>query len=56
MDALEPLSKLSPFYYYIDGDPITNGLNFMHAAVLMGLTGVLLAVALITFERRDLAV
>ena len=56
VDALEPLSKLSPFYYYIDGDPITNGLNFVHAAVLMGLTAVLLAVALITFERRDLAV
>lgn len=56
VDALEPLSKLSPFYYYIDGDPITNGLNFVHAAVLMGLTVVFLAVALITFERRDLAV
>lgn len=56
VDALEPLSRLSPFYYYIDGDPLTNGLNLVHAAVLVGLTGVLLAVALITFERRDLAV
>ena len=54
--ALEPLSRLSPFYYYIDADPLANGLNFAHVVVLMGLTAVLLAVALITFERRDLTI
>ena len=27
VDALEPLSKVSPFYYYIASDPLTNGLN-----------------------------
>ena len=56
VDALEPLSKLSPFYYYSDSDPLTNGLNLLHAAVLVGLTLLLLPVALFTFERRDLAV
>ena len=56
VEALEPLSKLSPFYYYIDADPLTNGLNLLHAAVLIGLAVVLLTGALITFERRDLAV
>ena len=56
VDAFEPLSKLSPFYYYIDADPLTNGLNLLHAAVLVGLTLLLLPVALFTFERRDLAV
>lgn len=56
VDALEPLSKLSPFYYYSDSDPLTNGLDPLHTAVFVGLTAVLLVVALFTFERRDLAV
>ncbi len=56
VDVLEPLTRLSPFYYYIGADPLTNGLNLLHAAVLTGLTLALLAVALVTFERRDLAV
>ena len=54
--ALEPLSKVSPFYYYISSDPLTNGLNFAHAGVLLGLVGAFVALALITVERRDLAV
>jgi len=54
--ALEPFSKLSPFYYYSNSDPLTNGLDPLHAAVLVALTAVLLVVALFTFERRDLAV
>ena len=53
-DALAPLQKLSPFYYFIGGDPLTNGLNPLHAAVLIGLTAAALGVALFTFERRDL--
>lgn len=56
VEVLGPFRKLSPFYYYISADPLTNGLNLGHAAVLSGLIVVLLAVALITFERRDLAV
>ena len=55
-DALEPLQKLSPFYYFIAGDPLTNGLNALHVAVLLGLTAAALGVALFTFERRDLRV
>ena len=56
VDALEPLTKLSLFYYYLDADPLTNGLDLVHAAVLIGVSVVLVAVALFTFERRDLAV
>ena len=56
VEALEPSRKLSPFYYYIGADPLTNGLDLGHVAVLIGLAGVLLAVALVTFNRRDLAV
>ena len=56
VEVLEPSRKLSPFYYYIGADPLTNGLNLGHVAVLIGLAVVLLAVAIITFNRRDLAV
>ncbi len=56
VEALEPSRKLSPFYYYIGADPLTNGLNPGHVAVLIGLTVALVAVALFTFNRRDLAV
>ena len=56
VDGLEPAEKVFPFYYYIGADPLTNGLNVAHAAVLIGITAVLLAVAIIAFQRRDLAV
>ena len=56
IDWLEPFRRLSPFYYYIGADPLTNGLNLLHVAVLLGLTVAFLVVAVITFERRDLAV
>ena len=56
VDVLEPSRKLSPFYYYIGADPLSNGLSPLHVAVLIGLTLVLVAVALVLFNRRDLAV
>ncbi len=55
-DALTPLQKLSPFYYFIGADPLTNGLDLLHVAVLLGLTAAGLGVALVAFERRDLRV
>ena len=56
VDALEPARKLSPFYYYSSTDPLTNGMDPGHVAVLIGLTVALVAVALVLFRRRDLAV
>ncbi len=56
IDFLEPFRGVSPFYYYIGGDPLYNGLNLGHAGVLIGLTAVFLVAALLLFERRDLAV
>ncbi len=56
VEVLEPYRKLSPFYYYSGAEPLINGLNLGHAAILLGFTLLLVAVALITFERRDLAV
>ena len=56
VEALEPYRRLSPFYYYNAADPLASGLDVGHAMVLVGLTVVLLIVAVITFERRDLGV
>ena len=56
VEVLEPYRILSPFYHHSGNDPLANGLSLGHVGVLIGLTVVLLAVALITFERRDLAV
>jgi len=56
VDGLELLRWLSPFYYYSSADPITNGLHLGHAGVLVALTAVLLAIAVVTFNRRDLGV
>jgi ABC-2 type transport system permease protein len=55
VDWLEPYRVLSPFYYYSGGDPILNGLDPWHAVVLAAITLVALGVALVAFERRDLA-
>jgi len=54
VDAVRSLRLLSPFHYYIDNDPLRNGLDPVHALVLVAITGVLLGLALFAFERRDL--
>ncbi len=47
-------ARVSPFHYYLGGDPLTQGMNWAHAAVLAGVTAVLLALAFPAFARRDL--
>ncbi len=56
VDALEPSRKVSPFYYYNGTDPLSNGLDPGHVAVLVGITVVLLVLGVFAFRRRDLAV
>jgi len=56
IDWLEPFQVLSPFYYYIGAEPLTNGLNVTHAAVLVGLTAFFVAAAIATFRKRDLSI
>ena len=56
VEGIEPTRYLTPFYYYIGADPLTNGLELGHVAVLVGATLALFAIAALTFERRDLAV
>ena len=54
-DLLEPARFFTPFYYYIGADPLSNGLNLAHAAVLVAATAFLCLAAVFFFERRDIA-
>ena len=55
VDWLEPWRPLSPFYMYIANDPLTNGIDPVHALVLIGWAVAGVIVAVVAFERRDLA-
>jgi ABC-2 type transport system permease protein len=55
IDGLEWLQRLSPFYYYRASEPLSNGLDVGHAAVLTVLAIAAIAAGVVTFERRDLA-
>ena len=53
-DSLVGYAKISPFYYYLTSDPLMNGMNWGHGAVLTTLVVVLVALAVVLFQRRDL--
>lgn len=55
VDWLEPWRPVSPFYQYIANDPLSNGLDPQHALVLIGWAVIGGIVAVVAFERRDLA-
>lgn len=55
VDWLEPWRPLSPFYHYIANDPLANGLDAGHALVLIAWAVIGAALAILLFERRDLA-
>jgi ABC-2 type transport system permease protein len=52
--AVSWLKYLSFFYYYGGHDPLTHGVDIADVAVLIGLTLLLVVVAIATFDRRDL--
>jgi ABC-2 type transport system permease protein len=54
--ALEVPARFSPFYHYSAGQPIRNGLDAAHVAVLVSLILTLAAIGVVTFQRRDVAV
>ncbi len=54
-DWLEPWQQASPFFYYIDSNPLRNGLQIEHALVLLVLAAVLAAFAVLAFNRRDIS-
>ncbi len=48
------LQKLSPFYYYLSSDPLNNGMDWGHAAVLAAICVLLVASSFWLFQRRDI--
>jgi len=54
--SLKPYRALSPFYHYIASRPLQHGFDVGHEAVLLTGTLVCLALAVVMFDRRDLAV
>lgn len=48
------LRRLTPFHYYIGGEPLTNGFQLADAAFLAAATIVLIAAGTWRFNRRDL--
>ncbi len=51
---LQAAKWLSPFFYYNAADPLANGLNPAHAAVLLSTTFLLLGAGYFGLRRRDL--
>jgi len=53
--SLDAIKGLSLFYWYLEGDPLRQGLSGLDAAVLGVVAMVLLVLSLLAFERRDVA-
>jgi ABC-2 type transport system permease protein len=53
-DRLAGWAKWSPFYYFLTGDPLNNGMDWGHFGILTGLSAILVAAAVLLFRRRDL--
>ncbi len=51
---MEPAKWVSPFFYYNGADPLANGLDLAHAAVLLVTIVILFAVGSLGLQRRDL--
>jgi len=56
VDAINSIRWLSPFYHYVAGDPLREGLSLPHAAVLVAIGVVAVAVGVAAFDRRDVGV
>jgi ABC-2 type transport system permease protein len=55
-ETLKHGSKISPWHYYITADPLSNGLNLVHAGILISITILFCAIALFMFNKRDISV
>jgi ABC-2 type transport system permease protein len=54
--AIRPLRWISPFHYYLGGNPLQSGFQVGYLLVLVVIVAALAVVGLFTFERRDLGV
>ena len=56
IEGLKWTQKLSPFYWYLGGDPLTNGLDWAGIGLLAGVSAILVALGTWRFAQRDIAV
>jgi ABC-2 type transport system permease protein len=55
INGLHWIQYFSPFYWYLGGEPLKNGVQWGHCALLAGLGVVFAAAGIRGFNRRDLA-
>ena len=53
-DTMAGWAKLSPFHYYLGSDPLINGMDWGHGAILAGLATGLIVLSVVLFQRRDI--
>jgi beta-exotoxin I transport system permease protein len=56
IDSLKWTERFSPFYWYLGGEPLKNGVQWGHVALLFGVTVLLVAAGTWRYDRRDLSV
>lgn len=56
VSEIEPLERLSPFFWALAGDPILHGVRLGNAALLIGVSAVFAGLGLVGFRRRDISV
>lgn len=54
IEGWEGLAKLFPWYYFTGSDPLLNGIDWVHLAILIGASALLFVVAWVGYNRRDL--
>ena len=55
INGLHWIQYYSPFYWYLGGEPLKNGIQWTHCALLAGLSLAFAAVGIWGFDRRDLS-
>ncbi len=56
VDGAEWLQTISPWYWFLGGDPLVEGVDLVGFALLIALALVAAVGGLVRFERRDLGV
>jgi ABC-2 type transport system permease protein len=55
IDAVSWLRYLSPFYYYGRGQPLVDGLDWLHITIMLASFAMFVLLSVRTFEHRDVA-
>ena len=55
VEQLEPFQRVSPFHWFLQGSPLTNGFDWPANILMAGVAGAFTGVAVWGFNRRDVA-